>query len=182
MDAIAADLVLLADRIVTLNPRRSFATALGVTGQRISAIGSRADARRWRDRRTRVIDVGGATVIPGLVDAHAHMDREGLKLLYPSLAECRSIGDIQRVIRRVADRRPRGDWIVTMPVGSPPFYLDVPGCLREKRWPTRADLDAAAPDHPVYVKGIWGYWNKPPVISVASSNRPRRWRGLTCPR
>ncbi len=89
MDAIAADLVLLADRIVTLNPRRSFATALGVTGQRISAIGSRADARRWRDRRTRVIDVGGATVIPGLVDAHAHMT---VKVSSSSTRRSQSVG------------------------------------------------------------------------------------------
>ena len=45
-----------------------------------------------------------------------------------------------------------------MPVGSPPFYLDAPAGLADKRWPTRADLDAAAQDHPVYIRGIWGYW------------------------
>ena len=143
--------------------------ALAVAGGRVVATGGRADVRRWRDRRTRVVDLRGATVVPGLVDAHAHLDREGLKTIYPSLARCRSIADIQALIRRlVADRKP-GEWIVTMPIGTPPFYQDAPGGLAEKRWPTREDLDAAAPDHPVYIRGIWGYWNRPPVHSIANS-------------
>ncbi len=133
------------------------------------AVGARADERAWRGRRTRVVDLHGATVVPGLVDAHAHLDREGLKTLSPSLAHCRSINDVQAVIRRRAARTPRGEWIVTMPVGSPPFYQDAPHALAERRWPTRADLDAAAPEHPVYVRGIWGYWNKPPVYSSANT-------------
>jgi predicted amidohydrolase YtcJ len=132
-------------------------------------VGSDAEIRRHRERRTRVVDLRGATVVPGLVDAHAHLDREGLKYLYPSLARCRSIADIQGLVRRLAAHRPPGEWIVTMPVGTPPFYQDAPGCLREGRWPTRVDLDASAPDHPVYVRGIWGYWNRPPVVSIASS-------------
>ena len=165
----SADLVLDNGRILTLDPRRPLATALAVTGERVMAIAGRADVKRWRDRRTRVIDLRGATVIPGLVDAHAHLDREGLKLIYPSLARCRSIADIQRLVRRLAADRKPGDWIVTMPVGTPPFYQDAPGGLAEQRWPTRADLDAAAPDHPVYLRGIWGYWNRPPVYSVANS-------------
>ena len=169
MDEIAADVVLLNGRIVTLDSSKPRATALATGGDRIVAVGRDGDIRRLRDRRTRVIDLAGATVVPGLVDAHAHLDREGLKYLYPSLARCRSIADIQAVVRRLAASRPRGGWIVTMPVGAPPFYMDAPGCLVERRWPTRNDLDAAAPDHPVYVRGIWGYWNKPPVVSIANS-------------
>jgi hypothetical protein len=169
VDEIAADWILLGGRVLTLDPRRPRASALAVAGDRLAAVGGPGDVRPWRGRQTRVVELGGAVVIPGLVDAHAHLDREGLKSLYPSLAACRSINDIQRLIRRLTARRPRGEWIITMPVGSPPFYRDAPAGLADKRWPTRADLDAAAPDHPVYIRGIWGYWNRPPVYSIANS-------------
>jgi predicted amidohydrolase YtcJ len=135
----------------------------------VAVVGDGSDLKPWRGRRTHVVDLKGAAVVPGLVDAHAHLDREGLKSVHPSLARCRSIGDIQMVVRRAAAQTPNGLWVVTMPVGSPPFYQDAPHALEEKRWPTRADLDVAAPDHPVYVRGIWGYWNKPPVYSIANS-------------
>lgn len=174
MDEIAADLVLANGRILTLDPGRPRATALAVAGARIAAVGANREVKGWRDRRTEVVDLRGATVVPGLVDAHAHLDREGLKSLYPSLARCRSIGDIQGVIRRQAARTPKGSWIVTMPVGAPPFYQDAPDGLAERRWPDRADLDLAAPDHPVYIRGIWGYWNRPPVYSVASTRALER--------
>jgi predicted amidohydrolase YtcJ len=173
VDEIAADWIFADGRILTLDARRPVARALAVAGGRVVAIGTRADMRAWRDRRTRLVDLRGATVVPGLVDTHAHLDREGLKSVHPSLAHCRSIADIQRVVRRLAARTPKGQWIVTMPVGSPPFYQDQAATLAEGRWPTRADLDAAAPDHPVYIRGIWGYWNKPPVYSVASSQALR---------
>ncbi|HSF04247.1 MAG TPA: amidohydrolase [Methylomirabilota bacterium] len=169
MDEIAADWILRNGRLLTLDPRRPQASALAIAGGRIVAVGAAADVRSWRDRRTRTIDLGGATVVPGLVDAHAHLDREGLKTLYPSLAHCRAIADVQTVLRHWAARRAKGEWIVTMPVGRPPFYLDQAGGLADKRWPTRADLDRVVPDHPVYLRGIWGYWNKPPVYSVANS-------------
>ena len=176
--APAADWVFVGGTILTLDRARPTAEALAVSDGRVLAVGRRSEARRWRDRRTRVVDLRGATLIPGLVDAHAHLDREGLKRIYPSLAGCRSIGDVQALVRRLAARRAPGEWIVTMPLGTPPFYRDAPGCLAEGRWPTRADLDQAAPEHPVYLRGIWGYWNRPPVYSVANSAALRR-AGIT---
>lgn len=178
MDEIASGLVLVNGRVLTQDPRRPVVDALAIADGQIAAAGSRREIERRGDRRARMIDLRGATVIPGLVDAHAHLDREGLKALYPSLARCRSIADIQRLIRTRAARQEPGTWIVTMPVGAPPFYQGVPECLAERRWPTRAELDAAAPDHPVYVRGIWGYWNRPPVYSVANSRALER-AGIT---
>ncbi len=173
MDEIAADWIFDNGRVLTLDARRPEVRALAVRGGRVVATGTPVEVKPWRDRRTRVVDLRGATVVPGLVDTHAHLDREGLKGLCPSLAGCRSIADIQAVVRRLAARTPKGQWIVTMPVGAPPFYQDPPATLSEGRWPTRADLDVAAPEHPVYIRGIWGYWNKPPVYSVASSTALR---------
>src|SRR4029079_4986554 len=105
LDEIAADLVLDDGHILTLDPRRPVVSALAIAGGRVVAAGSRADVRRWRDPRTGVVALRGATVVPGLVDAHAHLDREGLKTIYPSLALCRSIADIQRLVRARAARQ-----------------------------------------------------------------------------
>lgn len=165
----AADWIFANGEILTCHPRVPRAEAMAIAGERIVALGSTRQLRRLCGRETRWVDLAGASVIPGIVDAHAHMDREGLKFLYPSLESCRSISDIQALIQRLAARKRVGEWIVTMPVGAPPFYLDVPDCLAEKRMLDRHDLDAAAPRHPVYVRGIWGFWNTPPIFYAANS-------------
>src|SRR5207245_78380 len=82
----AADCVLVNGHIVTLDPARPRATALAIVSDRIVAVAGDREIRRLRDRRTRVVDLRGATVVPGLVDAPAHLDREGRKCLYPALA------------------------------------------------------------------------------------------------
>jgi predicted amidohydrolase YtcJ len=59
-------------------------------------------------------------------------------------------------IAELAHGKAPGEWIVTMPIGDPPYYFDVPDILAEKRWPTRQELDAAAPRNPVFIRLIWG--------------------------
>ena len=128
---------------------------------------------------TRVIDLKGKAVMPGLIDGHAHMDREGLKSIFPSLGPVRSIRDIQDRIAELAPRQAPGEWIVTMPIGDPPFYFDVPESLAEKRWPTRQELDAAAPNNPVFIRSIWGFWRgTPPLVSCANTRALKR-AGIT---
>src|SRR5262249_7039559 len=117
-----------------------------------------------------VVDLKRRAVVPGLIDGHAHMDREGLKLICPALGPARSIRDIQDRITELARDKPAGEWIVTMPIGDPPYYFDVPDMLAEKRWPTRQELDAAAPEHPVYIRAIWGFWRHSlPLVSIANT-------------
>src|SRR5262245_24480691 len=68
----AADWIFTNGRILTFDARRPRATALAVAGGRIAAVGDRGDVKPWRGRRTEIVDLRDATVIPGLVDAHAH--------------------------------------------------------------------------------------------------------------
>ena len=112
----------------------------------------------------------GRTITPGLIDGHAHMDREALRRIFPSLGPVRSIKDIQDRIAEIARGKKPGEWIVTMPIGDPPFYVGVPDSLAERRWPTRQELDAAAPHNPVYIRPIWGYWRGTfPLVSCANT-------------
>jgi predicted amidohydrolase YtcJ len=168
------DLILLGGRVLTLDSALRVEEAVALTGDRITAVGGSADVRRLAGADTRVLELHGRAVIPGLVDAHAHMDREGLKSLYPSLAGARSLDDVLQRIEALVKAAAPGDWIVTMPIGDPPYYFDVPANLREKRYPTRHDLDRVAPRNPVYVRSIWGYWRHTlPLVSIANSEALR---------
>jgi predicted amidohydrolase YtcJ len=175
----AADIVVRNAKIATLDPSGRIAPALAISGDRFAAVGSEAEIGALTGPATRQIDAKGRLVVPGLIDGHAHMDREGLKDQLPSLAGCRSIADILARISDLARTTPKGEWIVTMPVGDPPFFQGVPHNLKEGRFPTRQELDSVAPDHPVYIRAIWGHWrNTLPLVSVANT-RALQLAGIT---
>ena len=157
----------------------AIAQAVAIADSRIIAVGPDAAMAAHTSPTTRVVDLKGKTVIPGLTDGHAHMDREALRGVFPSLGRVRSIRDIQDRIADLARTKRPGEWIVTMPIGDPPFYFDVPDILAEKRWPTRQELDAAAPNNPVYIRSIWGFWRGTfPLVSCANTEALRR-AGIT---
>ena len=71
----------------------------------------------------------------------------------PSLGLVRSMADVLARIAELVRATPRGEWIVTMPVGNAPFYFGGPIILKEGRMPTRDELDNVAPDHPGTLSG-----------------------------
>ena len=166
---MAADFLIRNAKVITCDADYRIDEAVAVSGNRIAAIGP-AEALAPDHAGARIIDAGGRTVMPGMIDGHSHMDREGLKTIFPSLSGCQSIGDILHRIEALAAEAEPGDWIVTMPIGEPPYYWNVPDCLAEKRFPTRHDLDLVSPNNPVYIRPIWGYWRHIlPLTSVANS-------------
>src|SRR5215467_13018404 len=176
---VAADLILRNGKIITVDSVFTIAQAVAIAADRILAIGPDAAMAPHTGSATRIIDLQGGTVIPGITDGHAHLDREALRDVFPSLGRVRSIGDIKDRIAELARGKRPGEWIVTMPIGDPPYYFDVPDILAEKRWPTRQDLDAAAPNNPVYIRSIWGFWRgTTPLVSCANSEALRR-AGIT---
>ena len=174
-----ADIILKSGKIITVDPGFTIASAIAIAGDRIVAVGPDEAMAAHTGPRTRIVNLNGRPVIPGITDGHAHMDREGLRSVFPSLGRVRSIGDIQDRIAELAHGKAPGEWIVTMPIGDPPYYLDVPDILAEKRWPTRQELDVAAPRNPVFIRPIWGYWRgTPPLVSIANT-QALRLAGIT---
>src|SRR6516165_7690753 len=169
-----AEIVLKNGKVLTVDGTFTIAQAIAITADKIIAVGANDAMTAHISAQTRVIDLKGKTVVPGLIDGHAHMDREALRNVFPSLGRVRSIRDIQDRIAEIARGKPPGEWIVTMPIGEPPYYFDVPDILAEKRWPTRQELDAAAPRNPVFIRSIWGYWRGTgPLVSIANSEALR---------
>lgn len=167
---MAADLILLNGKVITVDGDFHIAEALAVTGGRLTAIGSSADVAELRGPKTEVIDAAGRAVVPGFIDGHAHMDREGLKTLLPSMAGVKSIEDILTRIKALVDKAQPGEWITTMPLGDPPHFRCEESDLAEGRFPNRHDLDKVAPDNPVYIRSIWGPWRHSfPLVSIANS-------------
>jgi predicted amidohydrolase YtcJ len=167
----APDLILHGGRIITLDGASRVAQALAVRGDRIAAVGEDAALLSEASPATQRIDLGGRAVLPGFVDAHPHADREGLKAHGGiPIAGLHSVAEIVEVVRAAARSTPAGEWIVLMPMGEPPHdYVSRPEQLREGRFPDRHDLDAVAPDHPVYIRAVWGWWSRRPFPSVANS-------------
>ena len=170
-----AEIVISKARIITVDARNSIAQSLAIAAGKILAVGSDAEVARHIARGTTVFDLKGKTVTPGLIDGHAHMDREALRSVFPALGKVRSIKDIKDRIAELARTKKPGEWIVTMPIGDPPFFTGVPESLAEGRWPTRQELDAAAPNNPVYIRPIWGYWRGTfPLASCANTEALKR--------
>jgi predicted amidohydrolase YtcJ len=165
------DLIVHGGKVITLDGSSRVVQALAVRDARIVAAGEAALLLKDKGPATRVLDVSGKTVTPGFFDAHPHMDRHGLKHRGGIPLDGRnSIREIQDVIREAAARTPKGEWIVTMPMGTPPTdYVYRAEQLAEGRFPTRQDLDQATKEHPVYVRACWGWWSHRPFPSVANT-------------
>src|SRR5262249_2910856 len=165
------DLILHGGNIITLDRTSRLAQAVAVRSGRIVAVGDDAALLKGAPPPTQLIDLGGRSVLPGLFDAHPHADREGLKARGGiPIAGLHSVADIAAVVKRAAQTRPAGEWIVLMPMGKPPHeYISRPEQLADRRFPNRHDLDAVAPDHPVYIRAVWGWWSRRPFPSIANS-------------
>lgn len=141
-----ADLVLRGGKIVTGDPEFSIRQAVAVKDGRFVAVGSDRDMRPLIGPGTQVIELAGRTVIPGLVDSHIHATVAGLSWDAELHWEfTRSLADGLGQIAAAAKTRAPGSWIV---VGGG----WVPTQFAERRFPTRAELDAIAPNHPIYVQ------------------------------
>lgn len=141
---MAADRILVNVRVVTNDPRRPFAEEVAVRSGKILEVGSGLAADPALSRGACLVDCKGGTLVPGFVDPHLHFFALAERLVSVDVgprAGVRSLDDLIGRVRRWAADLPPGTWVKGK--GYDEF------ALAEGRHPTRQDLDAAAPDHPV---------------------------------
>ena len=149
--AQAPDTILINGKIITLDSRSMVAMGLAVTDGRITATGSTDDVRKLAGPSTRVIDLRGRTVIPGLIDSHLHAIRAALSFSTEvNWIGARSIEEGLGRIRAAARAMKPGSWLIVAGGWNVQQF-------EENRRPTQAELTAVAPNNPVYVQLGYGW-------------------------
>src|SRR5580658_4249098 len=143
------DLILHHGRITSLDPDQPEVSALRIRDGKITVSGSDQDVLSQRDASTRIIDLEGYRVIPGLNDSHIHVIRGGLnynmELRWDGVG---SLADALTMLREQARRTPAPQWVRVVG-GWSEFQF------AERRMPTLAEINAAAPDTPVFVLHLY---------------------------
>jgi predicted amidohydrolase YtcJ len=143
-------LILFNGKIRSFDRQGSIHEAIACAGSRIACTGGSDEMRRLAGPETKVIDLKGRTAIPGLTDTHVHLSEKGTAEM--ELVDCRDfyvdVGSVSDILQRLANAAasaPKGSWIVAH--GSPMQDFR----LKDKRFPSKRDLDGAVPDHPVSI-------------------------------
>jgi predicted amidohydrolase YtcJ len=156
------DLILVNGNVYTVNKKQPRAEAIAVRDQRIIFVGLNEDARKFRGDKTRIIDLGGKTVVPGFTDAHCHIFGIGEREMKLNLEGTNTLEDfLARVKERVAQTE-RGKWITGR--GWIETFWKPP------QFPARQDLDKIAPDDPVLLTRADGHAS---VVNRAALNIAR---------
>ncbi|CCD86399.1 putative Amidohydrolase 3 [Bradyrhizobium sp. ORS 285] len=146
-DVNAPDLVLVNGKVLTLDEQSSVTEAIAVRDGKILAVGSSASMRALAGARTQVLDVSGKTVVPGLIDTHAHFKAAGLGDYVVIMGRAKTVAEALEAIKAFVAKRKPGEWIVG---GA----WHPPSQLAEKRYLTRQEIDSVAPDNPVYLRTV----------------------------
>jgi predicted amidohydrolase YtcJ len=147
-----ADLIIHNAKVVTVDAKFTIAEAVAVRGGKIVKVGKNADVLDQKGDKTRIIDAKGKTVLPGLYDSHVHPVGAALSEVGDPVPDLRSLPEVFDYIKKRAATTPEGQWIV--------LRYAFPTRLKEARFPTKAELDEAAPKHPVlYHAGPAGITN-----------------------
>lgn len=141
------DLVLINAKVQTLDAQSSVTEAIAVRDGKILATGSSTSIKALAGTNTRVLDLSGKTVIPGLIDTHTHFKAAGLGDYVVIMGRAKTVAEALEAIKAFVAKRKPGEWIVG---GA----WHPPSQLAEKRYLTRQEIDSVAPNNPVYLRTV----------------------------
>ena len=160
-DLNSPDLVLINGKVLTMDASSSVAEAVAIRDGKILAVGSSASIKTLIGTQTRVFDVAGKTVVPGLIDTHAHFKAAGMADYVVNMSRAKTVAEALDAIKAFAAKKKPGEWIV----GGP---WHPPSQLTEKRYLTRQEIDSAAPNNPVYLRTV-GHFSMANSLALQSA-------------
>ena len=144
-----ADVVFKNGNVYTVNSNQPKAEAVAVKADRIVFVGSNTGAQRYVGKSTRVVDLQGKTVVPGMTDAHQHLPGVGFREMTLNLEGVTSLEDFLGKVKARVDQARPGEWVTGRgwieTFWKPPVF------------PTRADLDKVAPNNPLVLTRADGH-------------------------
>src|SRR5512138_1051602 len=144
-----ADLIVTNARIYTVDESHPLADAMAIRGGKVQFVGSTGAAMALKGPSTRVLDLNGRTIIPGMVDAHGHVDNLGLALRTVDLTGTNSYDEVIARVAARAKNTPPGQWIIGRGWDQNDWG--------DTRFPTHEKLTAAVPNNPVYLTRVDGH-------------------------
>lgn len=144
-----ADLVFVNANVYTGDAKRPKAEAIAVKDGRIAFVGSTAEATRFAGPAAKVVDLAGATVVPGFTDSHCHLSGIGMREMVLNLEGTTSLDDFLARVKARVDATPPGQWVVGM------NWIET--FWKPQRFPTRQDLDRVSPKNPVFLERADGH-------------------------
>ncbi len=161
-----ADIVLRNGKIFVADTRNTIVSSAAVRDGKMIAIGTDAEIAPLAGAGTRIIDLRGQLVTPGMNDAHLHFANGGVGMLDVDLLNTTSLAEIERRVHAAALKAAPGEWIT----GGGWDQTRLPASeLGRDGWPTKAILDRAAGDHPVYLSRVDGHtgWTNTRALQLA---------------
>src|SRR5213594_4084462 len=165
--AAGVDLLLINARIITMEQTRPAAEAIAIQGDRIAWVGTAAEARRRFPDASQIIDLHGATVLPGLIDAHVHLLSLGQSLLRLNLKDVADEKEAVALVKQRVATAAAGEWIVG-------WGWD------EGKWashyPTNEALSDVSPNNPVFLVGLHSFaaWANKKALDFSGINKDTR--------
>src|ERR1700753_434432 len=160
-DVNAPTFVLLNGKILTMNDQSQVVQAVAIRDGKILAVGDNASIRSMAGTRTRTVDLDGKTVVPGLIDTHAHFKAAGLADYVVNMSRAKTVAEALEAIRQFAAKKKPGEWIIG---GA----WHPPSQLAEKRYLTRQEIDSVAPNNPVYLRTV-GHFSMANTLALAKA-------------
>jgi predicted amidohydrolase YtcJ len=143
-----ADIILHNGKVVTVDSSFSIAEAIAIKDEKIFALGTSKDILKLAGQSTQIIDLKRKTVVPGLIDAHAHPIRASRSEYREKIPDVHSINELLQWIHSQTQAKPKGEWII-----HPKFFITR---MQDMRQLTLRELDSVSPDHPVFLDGSFG--------------------------